>query len=476
MIARAEGDAYHVAHAEMPSYATADVADALARISTALGWSGPGETALARLIKPGTRTLVKPNWVMHANRGPWGTECLITHPALVRAVVGAVLEGPVAEVRVGDAPIQGCDFDALVGLDGLAGWADSLRAADPRFRGLVDFRRTRSRLRNGVLVQSEEQVELSEFVLFDLDGDSLLEPVTTERNRFRVTQYDPRKMAQTHRPGRHQYLVARAVLEADLVVNLPKLKTHRKAGITNALKNLVGINGNKEYLPHHRVGGSRDGGDCYPGRSWIKRTLELVLDVQNQRHSHLSRWLLNWPARALSLGSRVLADPLGIEGSWSGNDTVWRMCLDLNRILLFGRTDGTLGDEVQRRVVTLVDAGMAGQGDGPLAPEPFPLGLMLGGNNSAAVDWIAAGLLGYIRERVPLVREAFGDFRWPIAPLGAAAVQTVSADGSSLRGRPRPQVYPLGWLTAVDRQDRTVEPLGRSFSPRAALPTPVPEA
>jgi len=35
------------------------------------------------------------------------------------------------------------------------------------------------------------------------------------------------------------------------------LKLHRKAGITCALKNLIGINGNKEYLPHHRLGGSQ---------------------------------------------------------------------------------------------------------------------------------------------------------------------------------------------------------------------------
>ena len=74
-------------------------------------------------------------------------------------------------------------------------------------------------------------------------------------------------MRRTHAPGRHQYLVAREVIEADVIVNLPKLKTHKKAGVTCALKNLIGINGNKEYLPHHRVGGAERGGDCYPAAS-----------------------------------------------------------------------------------------------------------------------------------------------------------------------------------------------------------------
>ena len=75
-------------------------------------------------------------------------------------------------------------------------------------------------------------------------------------------------------------LVPLAVLEADVIVNLPKLKTHKKAGVTCALKNLIGINGNKEYLPHHRIGGHNLGGDCYPGGSDLKRALGFVHDRQ----------------------------------------------------------------------------------------------------------------------------------------------------------------------------------------------------
>jgi hypothetical protein len=35
-------------------------------------------------------------------------------------------------------------------------------------------------------------------------------------------------------------LIAKDVLEADIIINLPKLKMHKKAGVTNALKNFVG--------------------------------------------------------------------------------------------------------------------------------------------------------------------------------------------------------------------------------------------
>lgn len=71
-------------------------------------------------------------------------------------------------------------------------------------------------------------------------------------------------MARAHHVGVHQYLLAKAVLEADVVINLPKLKTHKKAGVTCALKNLIGIHGNKEYSPHHRVGDPRPEGTIIP--------------------------------------------------------------------------------------------------------------------------------------------------------------------------------------------------------------------
>ena len=132
--------------------------------------------------------------------------------------------------------------------------------SDARFKGIRDFRRTTCVFVDGVRVSTEGLQSEDRFVLFDLGRDSLLEPITDARDSFRVTCYDPRLLAKTHAPGRHRYLVARDIIDADVVINLPKLKTHKKAGITCALKNLIGINGNKEYLPHHRIGGSTSGG------------------------------------------------------------------------------------------------------------------------------------------------------------------------------------------------------------------------
>jgi len=428
----------------------------IARIAEVLDWSDNRGSAFANLIPAGSRVLLKPNFVIHENQGPWGIDPLITHPSLIRAVVEAVLQTDAAEVLVGDAPIQECRFEQLLAATGLDEWAERVATKDPRFPGVKDFRRTTCEFRNGIRVASENLVPEDRFVLFDLGAESLLEEVTDDEHSFRVTCYDPRLLAETHRQRRHQYLVAKEVIEADVIINLPKLKTHKKAGITCALKNLIGINGNKEYLPHHRVGGSRDGGDCYPGASPIKQALEYTLDRQNTAASPASAKLWSQVSEGLTRISTLSGDQLGVEGSWSGNDTIWRTALDLNRIMLYGRADGGLADVPQRRVVHIVDAIIAGQGDGPLRPQPLPMGLIFGGENAAAVDWVGACLLGYAPEHIPIVREAFGDFRWEIAKFAAEDVKLVGdlsfekvCSSSAIAEVSRSVTYPIGWRDAT---------------------------
>jgi uncharacterized protein (DUF362 family) len=408
------------------------------------------------VIRAGARVLVKPNFVLHENQGPWGLEPLVTHPSLVRLVTEAALRAGAEEVLVGDAPVQGCDFPALLAATGLDQWAQDLSRTEPRFMGIRDFRRTTCQLLNGVRVAQENLQDEDRFVLMDMAQKSLLEPISDGRGSFRVTRYDPRLMARTHAPGKHQFLVAKEVLVADVIVNLPKLKTHKKAGVTCALKNLIGINGNKEYLPHHRVGGAQSGGDCYPGGSRVKRALEYSLDRQNMAGSVATARLWNDIAVNLDRAARLTVDGLGVEGSWSGNDTIWRTCLDLNRILLYGRADGTMAAGPQRRVIHLVDAVIAGHGDGPLSPQPLPLGMILAGQNAAAVDWVGAALLGYDPARIAVVREAFGKFAWPITTSGTGDVQLEGDLGTGPAEEllrhfvpSAPITYPIGWRDAA---------------------------
>ncbi len=435
----------------------APLTEALDRLADWLGWAQPGRGPLAGLIAPGANVLLKPNLVLHRNELPGGGWVeLLTHSTLIAAVTHAALRAGAGRVTIGDAPLQSCDFDELLSATGLGAWAEALSARESRFAGIRDFRRTTCTMTGGIRVADQNKQELEGYVLFDLAGESLLEEVVDKEHPFRVCWYDPRPMSRTHHAGRHQYLVAREIIEADVVINLPKLKTHKKAGITCALKNLIGINGNKEYLPHHRMGGSSTGGDCYPGRSIVKEWMEDIHDQQNMTDSAVQQ--AAWHSLTLGL-SRILwiqNDRLGIEGSWSGNDTIWRTCLDLNRILLYGNADGTLGQQTRRPVLHIVDAIIGGEGNGPLSPEPLPLGLLLAGRNAAAIDWVGSHILGYEPHRLPITREAFSPFRWPLTEFESAEVEILGdlGNGNADRILPdadcvRPTRYPLGWLDAV---------------------------
>lgn len=404
----------------------------------------PAWNPLGDLVRPGGRIVVKPNWVLDRNEGPGGMDCMITHPSVLRAVLEYVFLARPAQVVLGDAPLQGCDFARLLDFAGL-------RAVIAEFQGrglplvVKDFRRTILRHAGDLKLVAEELRPESEYVLVDLGADSLLEPISRDWRKFRVTVYDPRLMRRHHRPGRHRYLIAREVLEADLVVNVPKLKAHKKAGLTGCLKNLIGINGNKEYLPHHRKGGADGGrGDNYARRHWQMTLAENVLDAINR--------LRAWP-RFYRFGERVAwwlmhlaakKDPaVQIEGSWHGNDTIWRTCLDLNRVLLYAGADGRMREAPQREEISIVDAVVAGQGNGPLAPEPLATGAILAVRNPATGDFIGAALLGFDPEKIPLLRHACDPMRWRISE-GPPALPAFQPPFPAARA-------PAGWAGHLER-------------------------
>jgi len=382
----------------------------------------PQWNPLGELITPGARVVLKPNWVLHYNQSGQGLECLVTHPTIIEAVLEYVALARPGSVVLGDAPLQSCDFDALsqtCGLEQLVGRFER-RGLEIR---LVDFRRTVLEGRRLGDARTENRRDAAYFVLFDLKHESLLEDLAGDSEKFRVTMYNPDLLQRTHRPGRHQYLIAREVIDADVVINLPKLKTHKKSCITGAIKNLVGINGNKEYLPHHRKGGGAGGGDCYEGRSWLKERVEDLMDMANRQSSGLWQTTLSGSAEILARCAHRLGADENLEGSWYGNDTIWRTCLDLQRILMYGRPEGTLSATPQRRVVTITDAIIGGEGEGPLASTPVPSGFVTGALNPVAAEWVHARLMGFEPRRIPIINRCFDSFSCPLVRFEPSQIQ-----------------------------------------------------
>lgn len=94
------------------------------------------------------------------------------------------------------------------------------------------------------------------------------------------------------------------------------------------------------------------------------------------------------------------------SGNWHGNDTCWRMVLDLNKALFY--FDGA-GQRRKKpiRYLAVVDGIIGGEGNGPMAPDAKPCGVILAGTHPAAVDTVAATLMGFDWEKIRMLRGAF---------------------------------------------------------------------
>jgi uncharacterized protein (DUF362 family) len=422
---------------------------------------------LADLVHADDKVVIKPNWVYHHNGSGHDLDCLVTHSSVLEAILLYVAKARPRSVIVCDAPIQGCNFEALMVNRGVREMVKRI-ATNGLVTVIKDLRRT---IRRGEALsdQTDEDCQpMENYILFDLGSDSLLEPITHAECEFRVTMYPPDLLKRTHSPGKHQYLVARDIIDADVVINVPKLKTHKKACLTGALKNVVGINGHKEYLPHHRKGGAGNGGDCYAGQSLAKRLVEDILDAANDTRRSVARYVLSNTVRAAMALGKVVGIDNNYDGSWDGNDTVWRMNLDLQRILHYGLQDGMLSDKVQRRVLTITDAIIAGEGNGPLSPTPVEFGMMTLGTNTAAVDWVHAILMGLAPERIPLTREAFGHYRYPLVKFSPEEI-IVHVDGLPVTPQELFARYghrfrlPIGWGSVFEmNQTKELEKLEES--------------
>ena len=246
-------------------------------------------------VRPGERVLLKPN-MLYAK----APECAVTtHPEVLRAVIELVQEAGGIPL-VGDSPGFG-DFWKVAGKSGM------LRVAEEA---------------GGELVEFSETVEVAAGGLF---------------KRFEL---------------------ARPYLEADRVINLPKLKTHEMMTMTCAVKNLFGaVVGPAKAGWHLKAGADRE----------------------------------------------VFA----------------RMLLE---IYLMRKPD-----------LTIVDAVIAMEGDGPGSGDPREVGLLLAGVNPLAVDVIAAEIAGIPKKLLFVERAAL---KLGIDGADRAAIQTVGVPLEDARVAP----------------------------------------
>ncbi len=367
----------------------------------------PDWNPLGQIIGPGDRVVVKPNLVTHEYRRSCGIDgdvfSVISHPSVVRAVAdyaALALKGR-GTIAIADNPSIDADFDALLEVTQLK----TLEAVYPTHYGIECVVRD---------LRPQRTVDLKHYgyksKTVTQEGDPLGSTVLNLGREsffyglnpflFRGVFTNRWETIRHHIGSRQRYSVSNTILDADVYISVPKLKTHHKVGATLNIKGLVGINSNKNHLIHWRIGFPKTGGDEFPSPP---NALDyLVVGLRHALLDVLPEGATLWLRDKLKGTSMevLLEDIRGLSfradrGAWSGNDTCWRMAADLYNLFILDLTGYRESQIRPLRTFSVVDGIIAGEGNGPFCPTARESRVVIAGENLLDVDAVAARLMDF---------------------------------------------------------------------------------
>jgi len=418
----------HVAERPNPVYAAVRQCLADARLDEENFGKGTWNP-FRKYVKPGQNVFLLCNFVkQNIAANPQLLDAKCTHASVIRPLIDYVLLAlaGTGSVSFGNAPLQSADWTRVTqetGAQHLSDFYTRFLKTDVSVH-LVDLRQHIVR-RNplGGVEPLCHRDETEACIPVDLGPDSLLDELYLQDRspKFRVLDYDYRRTERCHGRAKHVFLMSRHILQSDAIINVPKLKTHEKVGFTCGIKGCVGAVGHKDSLAHHRYGPPHSGGDEYPDHLSFLRPLSYLHDTTYSRppsRGQKALHLLNyWSRVAVRRFTRSLS------GSWPGNDTCWRMAVDLARILEYAGPDGNLKSQKQRSHIMLTDGIVSGEGDGPLSPVPVHLGYLNFSDNVVAGDYVNCLAMGFSPEELPIIREAFHLDKYRLAEITPSDIE-----------------------------------------------------
>jgi len=386
-------------------------------------------------IKEGQTVVIKPNFAFdqyqndqyqkYKERG--NLEAVVTDGSVLRPIVDYAFKacGPRGKIIICDTHLQNDVsiklFDNVASFNGTKAMVRELKNRGvPVF--LLDLRsQVRQTMRTGIWRTFRLSGDPLGYVIFDLDDASAFKDCKYPE-RFETNDWE--SVVRYHSNNSHFYSVSRTVLSAHAVINVPKLKTHKKTGITCSLKNIFGISNRKDWIPHWRRGVDDNNLNQYKLYDCIKSS------YGNSFLRPLTRLFI-----------RMLNIKIEGYGNWPGNDTLWRGVIDLNRILLYGDISGKLSQEKKRKMLTIVDGIIAGEGLGPLFPNPRPFGAIIGGWDPVEIDIACCQLMQIDPKKVKLI---VGAVSLPGLKLSSCSLKDLEPNWDLL-SLSEPFKLPPGW-------------------------------
>lgn len=361
---------------------------------------------LKDMVKRGDRVVIKPNLVKGSHPyGEKGAQSMITHASVIRPIIDYVLKATnrKCHITICDVPIQHAKWDEILQVSGLGHLQEYYKEQGINI-DVLDLRYEISTVNEeGIIVKrSRKKRDPLGYSAVDLKEKSAFFEIAEHAEKLRITGYgqsDGTKPQKHHNRKKNEYLIPNTVLAADLFINVPKLKTHRKSGVTCSMKNLIGINGDKSWIAHHRHGSAKSGGDEFPIFKPVThlkfRTYEFLqrTKVRQRIASFLIRSITrirygnrkNKQQKLIKEGQREI-----LEGSWPGNDTLWRAIVDLSKVITYADKKGVMREKPQRRQLFIVDGIIAGEGEGPMMQQPNNIGVIVAGFNPVLIDCVCA--------------------------------------------------------------------------------------
>lgn len=374
-------------------------------------YDSPEWNPLGELIEPGNTVLIKPNWVYHENICPEAYQdltCLVTHPSVIRVVVDYViiaLQGT-GKIIIGDAPVQGADFQLLLKNAGYLPLFEFYQSKGINIQ-VVDFRKYSVEVKGGIITSQNPSKYGSSSINIDIGEQSLHAKYDNSKPVYKVTDYKATDTNWYHQSGKHSYSIAKDALEANVIINIPKPKCHRYAGMTAAMKNFIGIVYDKASLPHRKSGDAETGrGDAYYKKNINKERMEKYEESKLayiEKGATKKAHIMNLLRKLCFFASNLTENDRYRDGGWYGNDTIWRTIIDINYIITFADRYGNLRDKKQRKVLTIGDMVICGEKSGPLTPSRKPLGVIMASENILLFDYIVCKIMGFNKDKIKYI-------------------------------------------------------------------------
>ena len=369
---------------------------------------------LGEIIKPGMTVVVKPNFVLSKHSEHKNIYSIITHPSVIRAVSDyalIALNGR-GSLTIADAPQYNCDFKELISVTKLDKLIEFYAKYSKISVKLYDLREYWSKGLHMPSGRINLTGDPKGSVIVNL-GERSSFYGKNNQDKYYGAVYHRQETIKHHIGKKQEYEISKTILDADVIVSLPKMKVHKKVGVTLNGKGLVGTCTNKNLLVHYSLGTPSNGGDQFP---------DGVLTKKEQIVIKFERWMydtfLSKRSVLLELVHRLIYGViylrvirhLGLSiskskrmldaGNWYGNDSAWRMVADLMKVIHFANKNGKITKTPQRKFFSIVDGIMGGEGNGPLKPDPKITGLIVGGENLLAVDIVTSRLMGFDHKKI----------------------------------------------------------------------------